>query len=58
MPSWCASNSLWSLDIDPVKEVAFTPVISYKINNPKVIYIVINNIKALCTQLVQSYNPL
>ena len=46
MPSWSASNSLWSPDIVPVKEVAFAPVIPHNINNPKVIYTVMNNIKA------------
>jgi hypothetical protein len=58
MSSWIASNAVWTDDNVPLKQVAFTPVVPHDINKGEVVYTEMNNIKSLCSQLVQSYIPL
>lgn len=57
MPNWSASNSVWSSDNIPVKDVAFTPVLPHPITDYNTVFTALVNLQNILLQLDQSFLP-
>ena len=57
MPSWSASNAVWTDENVPLKQVAFLPVLPYPVTLYSTVYIQMKNLVAICSQLVQHMLP-
>ena len=57
MPSWSASNAVWTDENVPLKQVAFLPVLSYPVTLYSAVYTQMTNLVAICAQLVQHKLP-
>ena len=57
MPSWSASNTVWTDENVPLKHVAFLPVLPYPVTLYSAVYTQMSNLVAICAQLVQHKLP-
>ena len=57
MPSWSVTNSVWTTENFPLKQVAFLPVLPYPITWYRAVYTEVKNLVAICSQLVQDRLP-
>ena len=58
MPSWSASNSVWTDDKIPQKVLAFLPVLPHPVTDYATIYSAMKNFIAIGSQLVQNEIPM
>ena len=57
MPSWSASNAVWTDENVPLKQVASLPVLPYPVTLYSAVYTQMTNLVAICAQLVQHKLP-
>ena len=57
MPSWSATNSVWTTENVPLKQIAFLPVLPYSVTWYSAVYTEMKNLVAICLQLVQDKLP-
>ena len=58
MPSWSASNAVWTEDDIPVKNLAFLPVLPHPVTEYATVYSAMKNFTAIGSQLVQGEIPM
>lgn len=58
LPSWSASNSLWTENKIPEKNLAFLPVLPHPVTEYATVYSAMKNFMAIGLQLVQNEIPL
>ena len=58
MPSWRASNSVWTKETIPLKHVAFLPVLPHPATDYNSIYSQMKNFVEVCSQLNQDKFPI
>lgn len=58
MPSWSASNSVWTEETIPVKILAFLPVLPFPVTKYATVYSAMKNFVSLGSQLVQGEIPM
>lgn len=58
MPSWSASNTIWTVDNVPVKSLAFLPVPPHPVTDYATVYSAMRNFTTIASQLVQSEIPM
>lgn len=57
-PSWSASNSLWTNEKIPEKNLAFLPVLPHPVTEYSTVYSAMKNFDAIGSQLVQNEIPM
>ena len=57
MTSWSATNSVWTTEKVPLKQIAFLPVLPYSVTWFSAVYTEMKNLVAICSQLVQDKLP-
>lgn len=55
MPSWSASNSVWTSEDLPVMQVAFLPVIPFPVTEHQTVYTAMKNLQDVNSHLQQSH---
>ena len=57
MPAWSATNSIWTKEIVPCKQVAFLPVLPYPSTRFDTVYTQLKSYVSIVSQLVQNSMP-
>ena len=57
MPCWSVTNSVWTTEDVPVKQIAFLPLLLYPVTWYSAVYTEMKNLVAICSQLVQDKLP-
>lgn len=58
MPSWSASNSVWTEEAIPLKNLAFLPVLPHPVTEYATVYTAMKNFMDICSQLTQNEIPM
>ena len=58
IPSWSATNAIWTTENIPQKNLAFMPVLPYPVTQYSTVYTAIKNVMDISSQLVQNEIPL
>lgn len=53
MPTWSASNPVWTDDNFTVKHLAFLPILPYLVTQYSAVYTQMKNFIEICSQLIQ-----
>ena len=57
VPSWCASNSVWTNEAITEKQLAFLPVLPYPVMQYSTVYTAMRNVMDICSHLTQKEIP-